>query len=185
MSRTFSIPLGVVVAREKSDNPWQEYTWRPISVFLNAPQITQWRELHRGRESAHYHAATLPLELHPKETAGYKANLDEDSPCVYVLLRPRSDGGDPPVEVAHVTVSGHEAAAYGYVMEEIVANVAMPQSLLEALKAFVAEHHVDQPFVKRQRQKHHREEEHTFGQEPLVVLRERMRKIAGGEPRDE
>jgi hypothetical protein len=185
MSRAFSVALGVVVAQEKSDNPWQEYTWRPISVFLNAPEIAEWRELRRGPQFVHYHAATLPLQLHPKDTPGYKANLDEEAPCVYVVLRQRPDGGDPPTEVAHVTVSGDEAAAYGYVMEETVANVAMPQPLLEAVAAFVEEHHVDQPFVKRQRQKHHRKEEYTFGQEPIVALRERMRKAAAGEKQDE
>ena len=51
--------------------------------------------------------------------------------------------------------------------------VAMPQPLLELLEAFVAEHHVEEPFVKRQRQKHHQAEEHKFGQEPIEVLRKR------------
>jgi hypothetical protein len=181
MSRTLSIPVGVVIAREKVDSAWQAYAWRLLDVFLNAPEITQWRELRRGADFVHYHAATLPLELHPKETLGYRANLDEETPCVYVVLRQRPDGDDPPIDVALVTASGYEAEAYGLVMEETVANIAMPQPLLEVLEAYVAEHHVEEPFVKRQRLKHHRAEVHNFGQEPIGVLRERMRKIGDGD----
>src|SRR5262245_23139054 len=76
MDRVLSIPLGVVIAHERIDHPWQEYAWRPVSVFLNAPEIGDWRELRRDATATHYHAATLPLELHPKETIGYVANLD-------------------------------------------------------------------------------------------------------------
>jgi hypothetical protein len=39
---------------------------------------------------------------------------------------------------------------------------------------FVAEHHTEEPFVKRQRRKHHQAEEHKFGQEPIEVLRKRQ-----------
>ena len=58
----------------------------------------------------------------------------------------------------------------------------MPDALIELLEAFVAEHHVEEPFVKRQRQKHHRAEEHKFGQEPIEVLRQRA---AGRRARNE
>ena len=49
----------------------------------------------------------------------------------------------------------------------------MPRPLIELLEAFVAEHHVEEPFVKRQREADHRAEEHKFGQEPIEVLRQR------------
>jgi hypothetical protein len=173
MDRVLSIPLGVVIARERIDHPWQEYAWRPASVFLNAPEVPQWRELRRDAASVHYHAATLPLELHPKDTAGYRANLDEETPSVYVVLR-EGGAGDTAVHVALITASPHEAEAYGQVSEEIVGAVAMPEALVELLEAFVAEHHVEEPFIKRQRQKHHRAEDHKFGQEPIAELRRRQ-----------
>jgi uncharacterized protein DUF3305 len=173
MRRVLSVALGVVIARDKIDHPWQEYAWRPVSVFLNAPEVSEWRELRRDATSMHYHAATLPLELHAKDTLGYVANLNEDEPSVYVVLR---EGGehDRPVHVAIVTASPHEAEAYGQISEEIVGTVAMPQPLLDLMEAFVAEHHTEEPFVKRQRQKHHQAEEHKFGQEPIDVLRKRQ-----------
>jgi hypothetical protein len=172
MDRVLSIPLGVVIAHEKIDHPWQEYAWRPVSVFLNAPEIEDWRELRRDATATHYHAATLPLELHPKETIGYVANLDAGEPLVYVVLREGGDSGKP-IDVAVVTASPYDAEVYGYDSSEIVDTVAMPAPLIELLEAFVAEHHVEEPFVKRQRQRHHRAEEHKFGQEPIEVLRQR------------
>jgi hypothetical protein len=173
MDRALSIPLGVVIARERIDHPWQEYAWRPVSVFLNAPEVGEWRELRRDAGATHYHAATLPLELHAKETLGYRANLAEATPSVYVVLREGGPGGVP-MHVALVTASPHEAEAYGQVSEEIVGAVAMPEPLVELIEAFVAEHHVEEPFIKRQRQKHHRAEEHKFGQEPIAELRRRQ-----------
>ena len=173
MQRVLSIALGVVIARDKIDHPWQEYAWRPVSVFLNAPEVGEWRELRRDATSTHYHAATLPLELHAKDTLGYQANLADEAPLVYVVLREGGEHGQP-VHVAIVTASPHEAEAYGHGSEEIVGSVAMPQPLFELVEAFVAEHHVEEPFVKRQRQKHHQAEEHKFGQEPIEVLRKRQ-----------
>ena len=166
MGRVLSIPLGVVIAREKIDHPWQEYAWRPVSVFLGAPEIGDWRELRRDATAVHYHAATLPLELHPKEAMGYAANLETGAPLVYVVLREGGDSGKP-IDVGLVTASPYDAEVYGYDSSEIVGTVAMPEPLVELLEAFVAEHHVEERFVKRQRQKHHREEEHKFGQEPV------------------
>ena len=178
MDRVLSIALGVVIAHEKIDHPWQEYAWRPVSVFLGAPAIEDWRELRRDATATHYHAATLPLELHPKETIGYVANLDAGEPLVYVVLREGGDSGKP-INVAVVTASPYDAEVYGYDSSEIVDTVAMPQPLIELLEAFVAEHHVEEPFVKRQRQRHHRAEEHKFGQEPIEVLRQRKGQPGG------
>jgi hypothetical protein len=172
MDRVLTVPLGVVIAREKIDHPWQEYAWRPVSVFLGAPEVGDWRELRRDAASVHYHAATLPLELHAKETIGYVANIEAGQPLVYVVLREMGDAVKP-MEVALVTASPYDAEVYGYDGSEIVGTVAMPEPLIELLQAFVAEHHAEEPFVKRQRVKHHRAEEHKFGQEPIAELRQR------------
>jgi hypothetical protein len=176
MSPSITLPVGVVVAQEKIDHPWQEYRWRPVSVFLNAPEVTEWRELWRGDGFVHYHAATLPLELHRKETSAYRANLATGEPAVYVVLR--DDPGSSsnwPVSVHLVTASPFEAQAYGESGLEIIELVPMPEPLVELVEEFIAVHHVEEPFVKRQRQREPIMEEYKFGQEPLFVLRERMR----------
>jgi hypothetical protein len=180
MGVSFSVPVGVVIAHERIGDPWREYGWRPVSVFLHAPDITEWRELRRGPDFTHYHAATLPLELHHKETPAYKLNLEDEAPSVYIVLREDPQSSAPtPVTVQLVTASPYEAQAYGEAETDSIGRVPMPDALIEELRAFVAEHHREEPFVKRQRDKAHREELHQFGQEPIFVLRERQRRSPG------
>jgi Protein of unknown function (DUF3305) len=176
MPLTLTIPLGVTVARERIDNPWQDFIWRPVSVFLDAPPLTEWRLLEQRAGYDHYHAATLDLELHRKETPGYLENLAQGVPRVYVVLRPVADGSEMPMTVHLVTASPHDVEAYGHLGEEIIGHVAMPEALAELLEAFVDAHHVNDVFKKRKRRPHLDEAEHQFGQEPIHVLRERMRK---------
>ncbi len=179
LQRTLVIPLGVVVARERIDHPWQEFAWRPLSVFLDADPISDWRLLQRGAGFEHYHAATLPLELHRKETAGYRVNLANGVASIYVVLREGAAGASEiPMHVHMVTASPFDVQAYGHTMEEIIGRVVMPEPLVALVQDFIAAHHVEDTFVKRQRQQHHVETEHNFGQEPLVVLREHRARAA-------
>lgn len=170
------IPLGVVVVREKIDHPWQDYRWRAVSVFLDAPEAANWRILLNEPSMTQYHAATLPLVLHRRETMSYRVNLANGEPSIYVVLREDNDqGSEFPVSVHAVTASPFEAQTHGEFAFDSVDRVAMPERLVALVEAFVAEHPVQDTFVKRQRQPHTmKEDEHRFGQEPIVILRERM-----------
>jgi Protein of unknown function (DUF3305) len=181
LAHSLTVSLGVVVAREAIDNPWQSHIWRPLSVFMGAAAIDSWRQLQRGDGYEHYHAATLPMELHRKETEGYATNLASDAPSIYIVLRETVTNGEQPLEVHLVTASPFDVQAYGATSAEIVGRVAMPAELIELVTAFVEAHHVDEPFRKRKRQQHHVEEVRQFGHEPVQVLRERMRR-AGRDP---
>lgn len=174
--KVISIPLGVTIAREAINNPWQDHIWRPVSVFLDAETVTTWRLLEHRPGYEHFHVATLPLELHRKETAGYIANLTSDAPGIYVVIRPGAaeHDGTELVHVPLITASAHDVEVFGHLGEEVVGRVAMPDAVRELLEAFIDAHHVDEPFRKRRRVPHVRDEEHQFGQEPLHVLRERM-----------
>jgi hypothetical protein len=178
LERIVTVPLGVVISREAIDHPWQECIWRPVSVFLDAAPVTAWRTLRTDGRVEHFHAATLPLELHRKETAGYIANLTSQAPGIYVILREgAADGGSEPVHVHLLTASGHEIEAYGHGPSEIVGCVAIPDELRALIEAFVAAHHVDEPFEKRQRRPHVDDDDvRQFGQEPIDVLRSRMKR---------
>lgn len=168
------IPIGVVVAREHIGHPWQAYRWRPVSVFLDAPIISSWRELRKDGKNILYHAATLNLELHRKETTAYQVNLANGEPSVYVVLREDPDaGGDWPIDVHLVTVSPFEAQSHGDVGFDSVEGVAMPERLVDFVRQFIDLHHQEETFYKRKRQPHVRADEYKFGQEPLVSLRER------------
>lgn len=175
MSPALFIPLGVVVARERISHPWQSHRWRPISVFLDAPHVDSWRELRRDKNTTLYHAATLNLELHRKETTAYRVNLANGEPSVYVVLRddPESDSHWP-IEVHLVTASPFEAQSHGDVGLDHVEPVAMPERLVEAVRQFIDLHHQEEAFYKRKRDPHKKIDDHKFGQEPIMELRQRM-----------
>lgn len=174
MSHVVTIPVGVIVARERIDHPWQDYRWRPVAVFLDPPACQRWVEVARGATYVHYHAATLEIELHRKETTSYQVNLANGAPSVYVVLCEGDGSESQPMRVHLATVSPFEAQAYDGSGFEIVERVPMPEPLIAEVQRFISEHHVAEAFTKRQRQRHHVEDEHKFGQEPLVALRQRM-----------
>jgi hypothetical protein len=179
MDNVITVPLGVTIARETIDSPWADHIWRPISVFLDASDISSWRLLETRPGFEHYHVATLPLELHRKETPGYIANLTSDNPGLNVIIRQgaATTDGTEPVHVHLITASAHDVEAYGHLGVEIIGKVAFPEPVLELLEAFIDFHHKDEKFKKRKRNEHHVVEEHKFGQEPIDVLRARMAKV--------
>ena len=146
-------------------------------MLPGAPSVDEWKELRRGQGWVEYHAATLPLELFRKETEAYKYNLEGQEPVLYVVLAEDDEETDFPYGVHLVTASPFEAQDYLDSGEEIVEPIAMPEPVAAWVNAFIEEHHVEQTFKKRRRDEVDLEE-HTFGQEPLVVVRERMAREA-------
>jgi hypothetical protein len=180
MSHTITIDVGVILAREVLDNPWEDHRWRPVGVILDAPPVPgDWREHGRVGETVLYHAATLPLELHRKETPAYVVNLETGEPAVWIVLR-HDPAAERPVAVHVVSASPHDVQAYGESGTETVASVPMPAPLVHLLEHFVARHHVTEPFIKRRRQPHHKPQEELFGQEPIF---KRSRPAAAANPR--
>jgi Protein of unknown function (DUF3305) len=83
------------------------------------------------------------LVLHATEASAYRANLEQTSPLVYIVLQ-RSDfaprDGLPLVHL--VTAAPDEAACYFESHPARVDAVAMPGELIDLLTAFVAEHEI-------------------------------------------
>lgn len=144
-----SIPLGVVIERRKIDNRWADYSWQAVAVIPGAGEVDEWTTLRAEDDWVHFHAATLPLELYPKETEGYRYNLSCDPPLVFVVLREGEEAGDHDVEPALVTVCPHEAQDYLDSSEDQVDAVVMPDTIKAWVASFVERHHVDEPFRKR------------------------------------
>jgi len=153
--RMQSIPVGVVLERRCIDHLWQDYEWRPVSIVPGAGAIEEWKELDRGDGWVRYLAASMPLELHRKETESYKVNLSNEPPVVYVVLSESADSeGVHEVAPTHVTVSAFEAQDYLDSGETMVEGVPMPVEILAWVEDFVERHHVDEPFVKRKRKRY-------------------------------
>ena len=152
LNKTETMPLGIVLERRKSASPWAEWAWRPVSVIPGAPPVEgEGRLLREGEGWAQFHAATLPLELFRTDTEGYKLNLSQDPPRLWVVLRPDESGA---VEPFFVTASAHECEAYQVSGAEIVESVPMPEEVIALVRDFTEQHHVDVPFVKRERKRH-------------------------------
>lgn len=154
MSRQESLPLGVIVERRDVDNPWQDHVWQPVAVVPGAPPLDgegEWRLIQEGEGWAHYHVATLDLEVFAGETEGYKTNLASGQPAVFVVLTPGEEADDPEVIPLLVTACPYEAGDYLEDSEVVVEGVEMPDEVAAWLHEFVEKHHVERAFKKRKR----------------------------------
>jgi hypothetical protein len=164
--RSVSMPVGVLIERRAIDNPWQKWRWLPVAVVPGAAEIDNWREMERDGDAVRWHAATMMLKLHRKETEAYRANLECSQPGVWVVLRPVEDApAERAVRPHLVTLSAYEAQDYVDVGEDIVERVGLPPSVRAWAEAFIARHHVEEPFRKRKR-KRYDPDEAGFGRRP-------------------
>ena len=148
MTALVHIPVGVVVKRQKAASPWIEYTWRPMSILVGEPATPPWTLLASEGDSATFYAGTAYVALHPTETANYRDNLAGDA-ALWVVLRPTET--DPPYDVFAVTADPSEGEAFTAAGSDLVDYVPMPDKVREIVAAFVAEHHVEETFFKRER----------------------------------
>lgn len=149
-----ALDLGVVIERRDSDNRWADHTYQPIAVFQGAPAKDphgEWTMLREGEGWAHFHAATLPLELFRGETEGYRVNLSNDPPHIYIVLSPGEEADDPEMLVHMVTACPFEAESYTEDSDQMVEGVMMPPEVAAWVKTFCDTHHKDVPFKKRKR----------------------------------
>ena len=144
-----TIPVGVLVERSKSASPWTDFYWRPSGVLTGAPDTPPWTKLSEDGDRATFYVGATNVDLYRTETTNYRDNLCLKTPLLWIILRPVE--GDPPYELASVTADPAEGEAMTETGVNLVEAVAMPKPMQEAIAAFVAEHHVEQVFVKRKR----------------------------------
>lgn len=144
-----SIPVGVVVERHKATSKWLDFVWRPASVLTGVPSTAPWTRLGPAADTTLFYGGTATVNLHRTETANYLDNLQSGNPQLWVVLRPT--GSDPPYEVVAVTADPAEGEAFTEAGNDLVETVPMPGPIVQTLEAFIAEHHVQRAFFKRQR----------------------------------
>ncbi len=143
------ISVGVVVERRKAASPWIDFTWRPLMVLPGRPDAAPWTMLAMDAEAATFYAGATEIGLYRTETARYRDNLASGAPSLWVALRPT--GGEPPYDLLAVTADPSEGESFTQAGDDLVGAVPMPQSVRETVEAFVAEHHVEEVFHKRKR----------------------------------
>lgn len=144
------IAVGVVVERRKASSIWVDFLWRPVSVFVGNASAAPWTPLGAEAEATLFYAGEAVIELHRTETANYRNNLASGVPALWVALRPASS--EPPYELIAVTADPAEGEAFTDAGNNLVETVPMPPDVVTAVARFVAEHHVERPFLKRRRQ---------------------------------
>jgi hypothetical protein len=148
MAALLSIPVGVVVDRIKADSQWIDYLWQPSAVLVGAPEAQPWTRLSGDDDRAAYFAGSTSIELYRSDTGNYRDNLMGDCK-LWVVLTPAES--DPPYALFMVTADPTEGEAQTETGVNLVEAVAMPDSVRQVLEDFVAEHHVEQTFYKRKR----------------------------------
>ena len=143
--------LGVVVERRKAASAWVDYNWRPVAVLPGRPQAEPWSVLATDGEATTFYAGAADLALYRTETGQYRDNLASGAPSLWVALRPT--GGDPPFRVAAVTADPAEGESFTQAGDDLVGAVPMPAAVRDMVEAFIAEHHVERPFFKRERER--------------------------------
>ncbi|MBV8169469.1 MAG: DUF3305 domain-containing protein [Alphaproteobacteria bacterium] len=143
------IPVGVVVERRKATSPWIDVVWRAVAVLPGAPDTAPWTQLDGDATAMRFFLDTAEVALFRGDTARYRDNLASGAPALWVVLRPTD--AEPPLTLALVTADPSEGEARTEAGGDLVEAVAMPPSVAEAIASFVAEHHVEQAFFKRQR----------------------------------
>jgi len=144
-----TIAVGVVVERSKAASRWSDYLWRPLSVIVGAPVTAPWSKLSDDGEHTCFFAGVADIALHRTETANYQSNLLSEQPSLWVVLRPSET--TMPYELLMVTADPAEGEAMTEAGNNLVDTVPMPLAVQQTLASFVAEHHVERSFSKRER----------------------------------
>jgi len=143
------IAVGIVVERCKAQSPWIDFTWKPVAALPGQPDALPWTTLTEDGETTTFYAGAAEIALYRTETANYRNNLGSGAPMLWVALR--SSGVDPPYELFAVTADPSEGEAWTETGTDLIDVVTMPEAVRETIDAFVAEHHVEQLFLKRER----------------------------------
>ncbi|HML13363.1 MAG TPA: DUF3305 domain-containing protein [Xanthobacteraceae bacterium] len=143
------IAVGVVVERRAATSPWIEHVWRSVGVLAGVPEAAPWTPLPGPSGADTFYAGGAEVELYRSETTNYRHNLASEQPSLWVVLRPT--GADPPFAVVRVTADPAEGEAFTETGTDLVDAVPMPPPVVQAVAAFVAEHHVEHTFEKRKR----------------------------------
>lgn len=144
------IPVGVVVERRPAKSLWLDFLWRPISVLAGGPSTAPWTPIGVEAEAILFYAGEAVIELHRTETTNYRENLASGAPVLWVVLRPTPSAHA--YELLAVTADPAEGEAFTDAGNDLVETVPMPAVIAQAIGDFIAEHHVDRPFIKRRRQ---------------------------------
>jgi hypothetical protein len=113
------------------------------------PEVRPWTVLNEDADVTMYYVGSVEIALFQSEAERYRENLNSGAPGVWVVLH--STGVSPAYEIMTVTADPSEGEGLTQTGADLVESVPMPPSIRTLIEAFVAEHHVEEPFYKRER----------------------------------
>ena len=143
------IPVGVVVERRQAESQWIDFVWRGTGVLPDEPEMTPWTVMREQEGTTLFYAGSATVDLYRSETARYRDNLASGAPSVWIVLTPSE--GTWPYAVSAVTADPAEGEAFTEAGASLVEAVPMPEVLHQVIEDFIAQHHVETEFVKRER----------------------------------
>lgn len=145
------IPVGIVVERRKPDSPWVDFIWRSAAVLPDNPDVEPWTILREQGGTTWFYAGSATVDLYVSETARYRDNVASGTPSIWVVLSPSE--GAWPYAIAAATADPAEGEGFTEAADNLVEAVPMPEVVREVIESFIAEHHVEREFVKRERRR--------------------------------
>ena len=143
-----TIPVGVIVERTKGVSAWIDFIWRPAAVLAGEPDTPPWTS------SPTTASARRSMRARRDRTVSLRDDHYRDN---LAIRRRRLCGWccgrrtPSRLTVAAVTADPAEGEGLTEAATDLVEQVPMPEAIRQLVAAFVAEHHVEQPFVKRKR----------------------------------
>lgn len=141
--------VGVILERRKLDNPWVDYSWRPVQVLPSVPGTEPWTRLAIGDGWEQFYAGPAELALYRHESETYAYNIESAQPAVWVFLR-RSDTA-PGIVLHGASVDPGEAHAHNDTGDDIVDFVPMPAAIQEWMMDYIQRHPPTKEHFKRKR----------------------------------
>lgn len=138
--------IGIVVARRRLKSLWADHAWLPVRATSPLAGVAPWTRIGADGDDELFYAGAADVTPHRGTTAHYIDNL-AGTPSIWVSLNP----GETGIALGVVTLDPYEGEALTDGIGEIVEAVPMPDDTAEALRAFVAAHHVERRFEKRRR----------------------------------
>lgn len=141
--------VGVVVERRALKNLWIDHAWVPVTVLVGVPAAAPWTVLEQSADLIRFYAGAVELEFFGTDTTMYRENLRSQRPSLWVALRPTD--APPGVALHMVTADPADAESLTEIGTDIIEALPMPVEIQEQLAAFIHDHHVERPFIKRKR----------------------------------
>lgn len=120
-------------------------------MLPDEPDMKPWTILREQEGNTLFYAGSATVDLYVSETARYRDNVASGTPSIWVVLSPSE--GAWPYAIAAATADPAEGEGFTEAADNLVEAVPMPEVVREVIESFVAEHHVEREFVKRERRR--------------------------------